>query len=169
MRWNIRENVLLIHITSSFIKANIQWWVWWHKTDSFKCMHLTLSQVHQPAQWPDPSTLDKIISNQTLKSCVSQNKPINYSARKSSTPCPKSFSQQLSSTHLVSAPELRWTKRNHRELQGYQSWDCWDQNLPAPPWSPCTSEELHLQLKDGDRPIVLWGKGFRITSSKFKP
>ena len=54
-----RENVLLIHITSSFIKANIQWWVWWHKSYSFKCIHLTLSQVHQPAQWPDPSTLEK--------------------------------------------------------------------------------------------------------------
>lgn len=116
MRWNIRENVLLIHITSSFIKANIQWWVWWHKTDSFKCMHLTLSQVHQLAQWPDPSTLEKNHQqSNTLKSCVSQNKPINYSAKKSFNYLSQIF---LSTTEFYTSCLCSWVALNETKPSG---------------------------------------------------
>ena len=154
MRRNIRENVLLIHITSSFIKANI------HEYTMMGVMTQILQlQVHKfyVVTSPPASPVAWSVHLRKKSSAIKLLRVVFHKTNQSTT---------LQENHQLPVPNLslnNWVlhilslllscvERNETigGLQDYQSWDCWDQNLPAPPWSPCTSEELHLQLKNGE-------------------
>ncbi len=139
MRWNILENVLLFHITSSFIKREISEYIdFLDATIQISQFQLQFWLVTIPTANPLAWSVHlrtKIIGKQIdkLLRVVFLNGSSSQSPNQTKTTLEgnpqltvpnlshNDFLDQLSSRHLVSAPELRWMKRNHGELEGDES------------------------------------------------